>query len=269
MAIELALCDLNPPSVPWPSSSIASRTDAGVHANQNFLMAGLTHPSFPKTDYDEEQIVSTINDYMCKYQHEILIKSVHRISNNYFLMKPCIFREYKYFFYLNYATRVTNNTLPACDMDRFAEIVVHRNKSFSFEKMKTALCMMRGLHNFKSFEALQAHEDLHEWRRDTVREVTVCDARRLNMKTNSFLDHNYENVEVYEVTIRSSGFLYKQVRRMVGVAIMAALGELKLETLQFLLDYPHHWNWSDDFFTAPSEGLFLHRLCFKGLEEII
>lgn len=267
MAVELALCRLKFPSVPWPSTGLCSRTDAGVHANQNFIIAGLSHPSYPKRDYDEEEIADTLNAYMREKLHEIVVKSVHRISRNYFTLRPVIFREYKYFFYLREKGKVIRHPMPSSQLDMFAPVDVSSSKNFSFSRMKSALDSMRGMHDFKSFEAPRAQAGLlgHE-RRDSVREVTICDVKPVDMINNSLSDD--EDLQVNVVTIRSSGFLYRQVRRMVGIAIMAGLDEIPLESVKGMLDYAHHWQWSNQYLTAPPEGLFLNRLCLKGLEEV-
>lgn len=264
MAIELGLCQLNPPSVPWPTTGLLSRTDAGVHASQNYIIVGLNHPRFPKKDYDEEEITSTVNNYFRKNMHEIAIKSTHRISDNYFSMKPILFREYKYWFCLNFTHRSRQVALQACDFNRFSSINLNPLEGFNLKKMKEAFELMKGQHNFKSFESTQGGSD----HRDPVREVTICDVEPYIITTNSFSDEIYKDLPLYEVTIRSSGFLYKQVRRMVGIGIMVALGRLDLNTVRNMIYYPHPWHWSEDYFTAPSQGLFLNRICFKGLEEI-
>ena len=267
MAVELALCRLKAPSVPWPTTGICSRTDAGVHANQNFIITGLNHPAYPKRDYYEEEIADTVNAYMRENLHDIVVKSVHRISRNYLSMRPVIFREYKYYFYLRERGSVIRNPLPSSQLDTYAPFNVFTLANFSFDRMKSALSLMKGMHDFKSFEAPRAQAGLLGYeRRDSIRDVTVCDVEPINMMTNSFSDN--DNLKVHVVTIRSSGFLYRQVRRMVGIAIMAALDEISLETVQGMLEYAHHWQWSDRYLTAPAEGLFLNRLCFKGLEEI-
>jgi tRNA pseudouridine38-40 synthase len=76
-----------------------------------------------------------------------------------------------------------------------------------------------------------------------------------------------ERVEVQEtgdlilVRMVGSHFLWKLVRRMVGVAVEVARGKLSLDAVKEFLstksDAPAR-------FTAPPSGLFLERICYKG-----
>ena len=88
------------------------------------------------------------------------------------------------------------------------------------------------------------------------------------MQTGSVFDHYYNrDGDIFEVRIRSKSFLYKQVRRMIGAAIMVACGRMDMQRLNFMLDYGHRWNWQDHYVTAPPEGLVLVQTMWTGIAQ--
>lgn len=79
-----------------------------------------------------------------------------------------------------------------------------------------------------------------------------------------------EGVEIAEagalvlVRVRGSHFLWKMVRRMVGVLAAVGRGEIKSAQASSLLDPGARSNVSPAALTAPASGLFLESVSYKG-----
>ncbi|MEM2870508.1 MAG: tRNA pseudouridine(38-40) synthase TruA [Thermoplasmata archaeon] len=101
-----------------------------------------------------------------------------------------------------------------------------------YEELKRALRSFVGKHDFRNFCRPEG--------RSTVRSIRRVRVRR----TGSFIT----------VDFFSKGFLWSQVRRMVGAALGVSRGEFQLSELKSALDEPEK---RADFPLAPPEPLFL------------
>ncbi|OPY88807.1 MAG: tRNA pseudouridine synthase A [Smithella sp. PtaU1.Bin162] len=110
------------------------------------------------------------------------------------------------------------------------------------KKMQQALNVFTGFHDFASFAD-----------------------KRMDKETST--EVNIENVQIQEFSdiialrITGSHFLWKMVRRIVGIAAEAGRGKLTVPAIEQMLDsyseVPAH-------FTAPPSGLFLEAILYEG-----
>jgi len=110
-----------------------------------------------------------------------------------------------------------------------------------FERMLSAAKLFKGMHDFVSF----AGEDQEE----KSTKVLIEDVR---LK---------EEGELVLVRIVGSHFLWKMVRRMVGVLVEIGRGKL---SEQELIKFLHSKSNKPAMFTAPPSGLFLEQVVYKG-----
>ena len=113
--------------------------------------------------------------------------------------------------------------------------------NLNFKAMETAAKIFLGMHNFSSF----ADEDKEEKSPKVLIE-------KINM---------IESGDLILIRISGSHFLWKMVRRMVGVLVEIGRGKLKADDLEFFLTQRSN---VPAKYTAPPSGLFLERVFYKG-----
>jgi tRNA pseudouridine38-40 synthase len=117
--------------------------------------------------------------------------------------------------------------------------------SLSFEKMSKASKMFIGMHDFVSFA------DKDEEEKST--KVLIED---IQLK---------EDGDLILFRIVGSHFLWKQVRRMVGVLVEIGRGKLTTDDLKYFLE---HKSPTPAKYTAPPSGLFLERVLYEGEKSV-
>jgi tRNA pseudouridine38-40 synthase len=123
------------------------------------------------------------------------------------------------------------------------------NKSFCWwikddldvQVMKSVAEVMTGMHDFSSFTSQTPEEG------STLVEIQSIDL--------------YDSEETITVHIIGSHFLWKMVRRMVGIMVEAGRGRFAPEECRKLLK---EFSPLPASFTAPPSGLFLHRVFYPG-----
>lgn len=111
----------------------------------------------------------------------------------------------------------------------------------NFEKIDKAAQLFKGMHDFKSF-AEKDNED----------------------KSTKVLIHNVECVETKNliyIRITGSHFLWKMVRRMVGVLVEIGRGKKSIEDLRI---YLNSYSTEPAKATSPPSGLFLEKIYYQG-----
>jgi tRNA pseudouridine38-40 synthase len=109
------------------------------------------------------------------------------------------------------------------------------------EKMKQIASLFTGMKDFKNF-AEKSDED-----KSTIVEISKIEIS--------------ETGDLILIRVSGSHFLWKQVRRMVGVIVEAGRGKLGIGEIATLFTRP-----SDSVakLTAPPSGLYLEKVCYAG-----
>lgn len=113
----------------------------------------------------------------------------------------------------------------------------------NFEKMSKAAKHFIGMHNFVSF----ADKDKEE-------KSTKVLIENIELK---------EDGDLILIRIAGSHFLWKQVRRMVGVLVEIGRGKLSAKEVDYFLQ---HESPTPAKYTAPPSGLFLEQVIYEGKE---
>ncbi len=200
----------------------AGRTDAGVHA-----LAQIAHLKVPElqTNITPRQIQHGFNDLL---PHDINVIKVSNAPENFHARKDAIARQYLY----QISTRRT----------AFAKNQVWWIKdNLDARAMQIAAEMIVGRHDFTSF--CEKDED---------------------KKTSSIVTIESSEVFIQDALIlfrvKASHFLWKMVRRIVGMLAEIGRGNLTYDSFQRMLKYPTN---APAKFTAPPSGLFLEKVFYK------
>ncbi|CAG0886493.1 unnamed protein product [Darwinula stevensoni] len=71
------------------------------------------------------------------------------------------------------------------------------------------------------------------------------------------MDPFYDTCDYWNVKVKATGFLYKQVRRMVGTLVAVGKGKIGEEDVKALIDVASSDAWPSSIITAPPGGLYL------------
>jgi len=116
----------------------------------------------------------------------------------------------------------------------------------NFEKMNNASKLFVGMHDYRSFSD-----------KDDEEKSTKVLIEKIQMK---------EDSNLILIRIIGSHFLWKQVRRMIGVLVEIGRGKLTEKDLKYFLE---HNSPTPAQLTAPPSGLFLERVIYEGEEHDI
>ncbi len=201
----------------------SGRTDAGVHAIQQIVHLKISEL---KEDIRPQQIQYGFNDLL---PHDINILKVQNAPDNFHARHDAVARQYLY----QISTRRT----------AFAKNLVWWVKDdLDVRKMQSAAEMLIGRHSFESFS-----QDDETKNRSPIVAVEHAEV---------FLD-----ADLICFRIKASHFLWKMVRRIVGMLAEVGRGNLSDTGFQRMLKYPTN---APAKHTAPPSGLFLEKVYYKG-----
>ncbi|MDO8784961.1 MAG: tRNA pseudouridine(38-40) synthase TruA [Syntrophales bacterium] len=200
----------------------AGRTDAGVHA-----LAQVAHLATPKTVHlISRQILEGMNDLL---PANINILKVEEVPADFHARHDAVMRSYIY--------------LLSKKRTAFGKKYVWWVKdSLDIKKMRDIMALFRGFHDFASFA---------DKRRDKEISTTV--------QLHSLELQQSDDLIIFRIV--GSHFLWKMVRRMMGILVEAGRGNLARLEIEKMLT---HASDIPAKFTAPPSGLFLEQVLYKG-----
>lgn len=201
----------------------AGRTDAGVHAIQQIAHLKVSEL---KEDVKPTQIQHGFNDLL---PHDINITKVRNAPVDFHARHDAVARQYLY----QISTQRT----------AFAKNLVWWIKDdLNASRMQSAAEMVIGRHDFESFS-----QDDETKNRSTIVVVEHAEI---------FLEG-----DLICFRIKASHFLWKMVRRIVGMLAEVGRGNLSDTGFERMLKYPTN---APAKYTAPPSGLFLEKVYYKG-----
>ena len=201
----------------------SSRTDAGVHAKGFVGHFRLTKPIPPKN------LVRAMNS---RLPESVRILKASYAEDRFDARLSAKGKEYRYQLY-------QADILPP----HLVPYWTFCHRPLDLKAMQKAAAFFVGKHDFVSFAA-NPNRELET----TVRTIFSFDVRRSGHK--------------YVFIVRGDGFLYKQVRSMVGFLISVGKGNEKPEAVRELLEAATPRTARVE--TAPARGLFLWKVFYKG-----
>ncbi|XP_060766232.1 tRNA pseudouridine synthase-like 1 isoform X3 [Neoarius graeffei] len=122
-------------------------------------------------------------------------------------------------------------------------------RELNVETMQEAGAVLQGTHDFSTFRALSSDAPFKNPVK-TMELVQVQPGLSFSQR------HFHRDIQFWELTFKSRSFLYKQVRRMVGVLVAVGRGKLSVSQVQDLLDTKDSMAYPQNI-VAPPYGLFL------------
>lgn len=181
----------------------------------------VAHLELPATRLEADQILMRLNDEL---PHDINILRVEKARPGFHARHDARTRFYTY----QISTR----------RDAFAKRYVWWIRDpLNLDAMRAAAAELLGFHNFNAFGDTESPDQ------STMVDLTMLDIRA-------------EGDRIY-IRIGASHFLWKMVRRIVGVLVAVGRGKMSVEMVEHFLTQPSR---EPARHTAPPSGLFLERV---------
>lgn len=208
------------------SFRVASRTDAGVHANGQVATFSVD------LAIDPNIMMRAWNNLL---PQAIVIQSITQVPLGYNPHQNVIGKTYWYHVF-------TKRPLPF-----FARFGWHYHYSFNPEKLLRCLRIFLGTHDFRSFSTGDDRGD------DTIRTI--------NEVAVTFIPE----INAYRIAITGPKFLHYMVRRMVGACLHVARNDISLQE-NFIKEVLEAKNPEHILPNAPAQGLTLYTIEYENQE---
>jgi tRNA pseudouridine38-40 synthase len=181
----------------------------------------VAHLEVPVEGVSPEQVRIRMNDNL---PHDVNVLAVERVHSKFHARHDARSREYVY--------QISRRR------DAFGKkFVWWVRDELNLEAMRRGAALLEGFHDFGAFG-------------DTERpdQSTMVDLMRISV---------VEEGDRILIQVVGSHFLWKMVRRLVGVLVEVGRGNLRIDQLSDFLDFPSR---EPARYTAPPSGLFLERI---------
>ena len=200
----------------------AGRTDAGVHALGQVMHIKVAPPVKHRPDVIQQRM----NDLL---PADIAILDVELANRNFHARHDARSRVYVY------------------QISRRKQAFTKRyvwwvKENLDVKRMEEAASLVAGRHDFVCFRAADpARPD----------ESTIVEVERVSIETEE---------DIIQVRIEASHFLWRMVRRIIGVLVKVGKREVTIEEFRRLIDAEYDPKLDVAAWTAPASGLFLEEI---------
>ena len=213
-----------------PVNLIASgRTDAGVHA------AGQVTNFLTRHDIPADKLVLASNS---RLPHDVTIIRAREVPLGFHATRSALSKLYRYRIY-----NVRRRPLSSFCQQQVYHYYQHK---LDIHLMREGAARLVGEHNFKAFASTKGPERL-----TYVRKVIRCDV--------------YEDLEEVRFDVEGNGFLYNQIRNIVGTLLEIGRGHWAVERITEILASQDRTTAGS---TAPAQGLCLQWVRYPPDREI-
>lgn len=208
--------------------------------------------------YEPNHAIRYANRYLNEANHNIRILEFIPVTDAFHSRQ--LAKSRKYIYRIVRAKDLNDHRIPISDLDYSYHI---RPTVFDIERIKRATQMFMGLKDFRTFSAKSPTNRPIKYVR-SLDTLTIEEGHPLMP-----YDPLCKNFEYWNIVCSSKGFLYKQVRRIVGVLIALGSDKITERDIYTMLHVPGHHNWLPHINPAPARGLFLAEVnyCPEEIEE--
>ena len=207
----------------------ASRTDAGVHALQNYFHFDTEVSLFSPKDNEEKKIQQVLYSLNSILPEDIVIKKIVEVEEKQHCRFDAVSREYKYYIY--------HKKSPF-----YKDTAYFYPYTIDFEKLQETATIILNTKNFASFS-----------KKNTQVNNFICSIYKSEwIQENDFLIYN----------VAANRFLRGMVKGLVGTMLKTASGKISLNEF---IDIIKSNNGNNADFSVPAHGLFLIEVKYTDL----
>ncbi|XP_048772356.2 tRNA pseudouridine synthase A-like [Ostrea edulis] len=221
-----------------------SRTDAGVHGISNILQFVL---------YDKKAVIDTkhfsysLNYHLRAREEEVRVHNIQEIpfyrnaveviKQRVYIYRLAVFKELM----VPVSKGVTIKKIKCRTLPEQGTGIIFNDKTcttlsppFSVDKLIESTEILSGVNNIYNCTSEAGHVQMRKKRggnRSYIRNVQI-DVRRGHPMLLDLHPHLAQELEFWEIHFKSHSYIYKQIRRMVGLMVGYAQGEYSLELLR-------------------------------------
>ncbi len=213
----------------------SGRTDSGVNA-----LGQIAHFVLPTERFTTGILRKGLNSLLPR---DIRVIEVFRVADDFHAQRSAAKKQYSYFF------QQGPTALP-----QWMETSWWIQKTLNVDAMNEAVLMLKGEHDFKSFQAAGSPP-----MKSTVREILEAEVVRLPMPEYPGQDLNESGFGLVRVRLVGTGFLKQMVRGIAGTLLQIGENQRKASEMQLVL---HSKSRELVGPTAPAKGLTLERVWY-------
>jgi tRNA pseudouridine38-40 synthase len=206
----------------------AGRTDSGVHATGQVVSFSVPHVPGSGT------MASFRRGFNALLPPDVRVTDLRPAEASFSARFDAVGKTYVY---------TIDNAPDACPLLR--RVAAHMHIPMDVQALSAGAAALLGTHDFSAFANVSADA------RDPVKLITACDVDGCSGGRIDF-------------RVTGSGFLYRQVRNMVGALLRVGTGALPPAQVATILASGVRPDWLK---AAPAHGLCLHRVYFAGDED--
>ncbi|XP_060852469.1 tRNA pseudouridine synthase-like 1 isoform X1 [Rhopalosiphum padi] len=247
--LEYALKQLQPLNT--PKLHLSSRTDQGVHSFKSSAHLDL---ELPYTCHPNK-LVFQVNNFLSSCEVPIKLISAQIVPSDFNARACAKWRKYLYRLavikpeFKDLYTERFVFPIPITEVKRC--YFIHTSTDFDVEPVKNVLPLFIGTRDFKTFMGKSGiNTDISTIR--TWNNIEIVPGRSF-YPTDIDKYYNY-----WDIHVDAKSFLYKQIRRTVGVLIKVAQKLITYDDVKYMFDNPSINSWNTKVSTAPSHGLYLY-----------
>jgi tRNA pseudouridine38-40 synthase len=213
----------------------SGRTDSGVNA-----LGQIAHFVLSTDRFDTNIIRKGLNSLLPR---DIRVIEAFKVGDDFHAQRSAVRKQYSYFF------QQGPTALP-----QWMETSWWIQKTLNVEAMNEAVSILRGEHDFKSFQAAGSPP-----MKSTVRNILEAEVVRLPMPEYPGQDLNESGFNLVRVRLVGTGFLKQMVRGIAGTLLQIGENQRKASEMQVILDSKSRELVGP---TAPAKGLTLERVWY-------
>uniref|UniRef100_A0A023F0N7 tRNA pseudouridine synthase n=1 Tax=Triatoma infestans TaxID=30076 RepID=A0A023F0N7_TRIIF len=249
--LEIGLKNLKNSPLNEPVIYPASRTDQGVHA---LCTAAHVDLEFENDVTPVYHIISNLNTFLTKRNYDIRILSARVVPEHFSARYSVVKKRYTYRFAVlkpDVLPDIPNKKhllpIPIIEKNR---CLFTFNPAFDHNLVKDTANIFVGLKDFRSFMSRISSKP------DVITERFI---ESLELKQGQPLIQSNESdyYNFWEISCSGKSFLYKQVRRIVGILLAVGLGRVSPDEVQQMLNNPIDNPWIERAAVVPGYGLYL------------
>ncbi|XP_061163167.1 tRNA pseudouridine synthase-like 1 [Saccostrea echinata] len=224
-----------------------SRTDAGVHGVSN-IMKLIVYDK--KAVIDVKQLAYSLNYHLQKHDEEISVQNIQEIpfyryggefiKQRVYVYRLAVFKELQ----VPVSQGNTIDSIKCSALPRQGTGVIFHNKTcttlsppFCVDKLIESAEILSGVNNIYNCTPGMGHREMEKkthGNKSYIRDVQIEVGRGHPMLL-GLHPQLAQQLEFWEIQFKSHSYIYKQIRRMVGLMVGYAQGEYSLELLRRIM----------------------------------